>query len=234
LGFGGGGPSGCVGDVVVVVDLGGGSHCVGCGSEAVNAGDFAMAVAEVSVAGLVGVGGPGGAAFVGDVVVVDLLAGDDHDLLFNGGADEEALVDESVVAGGLAGFRGVGLDGEFDGVGPETGGVGAVVGVDCAGEVDGVVGFLVAATGEEDGCAAEGGCSDCGADLHGGLLSLFFTLVGCRRSGCRFRGKWLHVVLRKDLGWLEGYRFFLSACCRCGGDSCKGKRRSRFPHCAAE
>jgi len=151
----------------VVGDLGGGAYVVGGWGGTVDAGDFAVAVAEVSVAGLRGVGGPGGAAFVGEIVVVDLLAGDDELFLFGGGADEEALIDEGVVAGGLAVVRGVGLDGEFYGVGPEAGGVGAVVGVDGAGEVEGVVGFFVAAGGEGEGSAAEGGCAEGGADRTG-------------------------------------------------------------------
>lgn len=148
----------------MVGDLGGGAYCVGGGDGAVDAGDLAVSVAEVSVAGLSGVGCPDGAAFVGEVIVVDLLAGDDELFLFGGGADEEALIDEGVIAGGLAVVGGVGLDGEFNGVGPEAGGVGAVVGVDGVGEVEGVVGFLVAAGGECEGRAAQGGCTEGGAD----------------------------------------------------------------------
>ncbi len=64
-----------------------------------------MAVTEVAVARLVDVGGPGGAALVGEVVVIDLLAGDDELFLFSGGADEKTLIDESIVAGGLAVVR---------------------------------------------------------------------------------------------------------------------------------
>ena len=86
----------------MVGDLGGGAYGVGCGGRAIDGGDFAVAVAEVAVAGLGGVGSPGGAAFVGEVVVVYLLAGDDELFLFCGGADEETLIDEGVVAGGLA------------------------------------------------------------------------------------------------------------------------------------
>ena len=127
-----------------------------------------MTVAEVSVAGLSGIGGPSGAAFIGEVVVINLLAGNNELLLFCSGADEEALIDESVVAGCLASVGGVRLDWELDWVGPEAGRMRTVVGIDGAGEIEGVVGFLVAAGGEESCCAAEGGGAEGSADVLAG------------------------------------------------------------------
>ena len=51
-----------------------------------------MAVAEVPVPGLIDIRSPGGTSFVGEVVVVYLLAGDNHFFLFGRSPDEEALV----------------------------------------------------------------------------------------------------------------------------------------------
>jgi hypothetical protein len=153
-----------------------------------------VAVAEVAVSGLGGVGGPDGAAFGGEVVVVYLLAGDDEVFLLCGGADEEALIDECIIAGGFAGVGGVDLDGELDGVGPEAGGMSAVVGVDGTGEVDGIVGFFVAAGGECDGDAAEGGRAEGGADGRHVHVDLLFKMVGCRRGFFCLIWEWLPWV----------------------------------------
>ncbi len=64
-----------------------------------------MAVAEVTVAGLVGVGGPVAAALVAEVVV-DLLLGDDDDFFLAGGANQQALVDEGREGRSFVAIRG--------------------------------------------------------------------------------------------------------------------------------
>ncbi len=132
-----------------------------------------MAVAEVAVAGLVGVAGPGGSALVAEVVV-DLLPGDDDYFFLAGVAGEEALVDEGGEGGVLVGIGGGDLGGEHLGLGPEAGGVGAVPGVDGGLVVEGVVGGLLAAGGEEEGGGEEGGDAEglvegggvCGQEIH--------------------------------------------------------------------
>ena len=84
---------------------------------------------------MIDVGGPGRTSFVGEVVVVDLFAGDDQLFLFRRSADEEALIDQGIVDGSFAVIGGVGLYGKLDWVWPKASGVSAVVGIDCAGEV---------------------------------------------------------------------------------------------------
>ena len=59
----------------------------------------------------------------------------------------------------------------------------AVVGVDGAGEVEGVVSSFVAASGECEGRAAEGGFAEGRADGRHGHFDLLFRIVGCRRGG---------------------------------------------------
>src|ERR1700678_3892506 len=98
-----------------------------------------MSVAEVAVAGLIRIGGPGAAALIAEVVV-DLLLGDDEDFFLSGGAGEKALIDEGGVGSGLVVVGGGYLGGEFVGVRPETGGMRGLPGVDGGFVVDGVVG----------------------------------------------------------------------------------------------
>jgi len=184
----------------VVGDLGCSAGGAGGRGGAVNTAHGAMAVAEVSVTGLADVCGPGGAALVGKVVVVDLFAGDDEDLLFGGGADEQTLIDECVISGGFGGVRGIGLNREFDRVGPETGWVSAVVIVESVFEVECVVGIFVAACGQQD--QSETGC---GVDQVSGdetrvhRCTPILCVVGCR-SCMRCAGR----------NWLPGGRIFQS------------------------
>ena len=86
-----------------IADGGLGSRLVGGGGGAVDAVDRARAVAEVAEAGLCGIRSPSAAAFVGEVIVRDLLGGDDEDLLLRGCALKQALVYKGVIARGLAG-----------------------------------------------------------------------------------------------------------------------------------
>ena len=58
----------------MIGDGGGGAGLVACGGGVVDRAYLAVAVAEVAVAGLRGVGSPGAAAFVAQVVVGYLLA----------------------------------------------------------------------------------------------------------------------------------------------------------------
>src|SRR5947209_1141744 len=114
-----------------------------------------MSVAEVAIAGLVGVGGPGVVAFLREIVVV-LLLGDNDDLLLRRGAGEKALIDESVVALGLGVVGGGGLDGEFLGLGPEAGGPRLEVTINRVGVVGSLGSRLVAGCGRKDDCRGEG------------------------------------------------------------------------------
>ncbi len=97
--------------------------------------------------------------------------------------------------------------------------MGAVVGVDRAGEVDGVVGFLVAAGGEEDGCAAEGGCSDCAVDLHGDLLISFLHFGGMQEMRVLLLGEMVACCFEKDLGGWAAYCFSCLCVLVAEGDS---------------
>ena len=119
-----------------------------------------MAVAEVAVTGLDGVGGPGAAALVAEIVV-DFLLGDDDDFFLTGGASEEALVDEGSVWSGLVVVGGGYLGGELVGVRPEAGGVRGVPRVDGGFVVDGVVGGVLAASGWKERAGEEGGGAKC-------------------------------------------------------------------------
>ena len=144
LSFGGLGPARCAGEAVLEGDGGGVTGLTVVWGAGLDARDGAMAVSEVAVAGLVGVGGPGGATLIAEVVV-DLLFGNDDDFFLTGVAGEKALVDEGGEGGVLIGIGGGYLGGEFLRLGPEAGGVLGVPGVDCGCVVEGVVsGFLAA------------------------------------------------------------------------------------------
>lgn len=160
LGLSGLGPGGCSGEAVLEGDGGGVAGLTVVGRAGLDAGDGAMAVAEVPVAGLVGVGGPGGSALIAEVVV-DLLLGDDDDLFLTGVAGEKALVDECGEGGVLIRIGSGYLRGKHLRLRPEARGVRGVPGVDGGLVIDGIVGGFLAAGGEQEsgggeGCRAEG------------------------------------------------------------------------------
>ena len=72
-----------------------------------------MAVAEVAVTRLIGIGGPHGLTFAREIVVIGLLRHDDQLLFLDGGSGQQTLIDEGIVVAGLALVVGVCLDGKL-------------------------------------------------------------------------------------------------------------------------
>ena len=149
------GPVGNAGHSIVIIDgvLGG----VGIGRrEAVDGSDLTMAEAEISITGLGWIRGPRGAAFIREIVIVDLL-GSDRKRFFSCGVRTSitARVGEGVEAFGLIFVVGVGLSGKFNGRGPDADGLRAVVVVERRFEGAGVDSiFAASCSGDDEGRAA--------------------------------------------------------------------------------
>lgn len=151
-------------------------------------------VAEVAEAGIAGVGRPGQATFIGEIVVGDLLGRYDESLLLGGGAGEKALIDQGVLAGGFGDVGGIGLNRKFKVGVPEAGGFGDVEGVDGRGVAGFAVVRLFVAACEDccSCCAGEGRC-DC-------FLLYDSSRPGFPKNGMLEESMWLADGLEPALG----------------------------------
>jgi hypothetical protein len=172
------GPAGNAFNLILISDgiLRGVAGVVGYGAG--DGGDVEVSEAEVAVARLIGVGGPGGVAFVGEVVEVNPFGSDEEAFLLFGSASEQASVGKSIEVAGAVVFCRIGFGGHFDRLRPDAfvfAGVGIVDGGFELGRVD----FFFACGGKK----SENGKGEhrCKVSAH----SKDLKRVGCRGPGWR-------------------------------------------------